>query len=81
MKIIKSVEDFEAWFYIAEIKEVACYGIGNEVQFPPDTMLKKARKYFDEKKAIIFQKRQKDGSMHYLIKKVTHEIDERTRHY
>ena len=67
--IINSPEELDAWFIAAEPGDVGVYGVATEHRRPLHYMLQHANGYLERNLVQLFQKRQPNGSLHYLIRK------------
>ncbi len=69
MQIFTQKEEIDQWFTSAEPGEIACYGMAKEQRRPLRFMMEHANGYYERDEAQLFQKKQPDGSFHYLIRK------------
>ena len=69
MKIFKTKEEIDYWFTTSEPGSVACYGIATKLRRPLNFMLRHASEYHERNQVQLFQKKQPNGSFHYLIRK------------
>lgn len=69
MKKLNTKKEIDKFVQSSEPGEIACYGVSDEHRRPLRYMIEHANGYMQKNIVQLFQKRQPDGSFHYLIRK------------